>query len=298
MIARPGQTNGYIGGIAESCTIETNIDGTQNTPLFNHSRTDFVEYRFDLPVGFYIIRLGFAELCPVDPGQRFFDIIVEDIPVRTAFDITAEVGLERAIVYSFPTVVLDGTLNLKVNTIAGTPLLANVCVLSSSPDTTPPAKPDSFNVAGMEGSNILTWIANTDPDFAGYQVYRAEAQNGPFSLRNSEILVTDYFQDFEINNEATYFYKITAVDVWGNESSATEVLTTGTANAIPGDLDRDNDIDLHDYSVIQACFSGRGIPQSDPQCLKARIDADNDVDLGDLATLVNLISGPESEGTP
>jgi hypothetical protein len=69
---------------------------------------------------------------------------------------------------------------------------------------------------------------------------------------------------------------------------------TVTVNIVtaPGDLDGDGDVDMEDFGIFQACLTGSGIPQTDPDCLKARLDGDEDVDEHDLAILQNCFSGP------
>jgi hypothetical protein len=60
---------------------------------------------------------------------------------------------------------------------------------------------------------------------------------------------------------------------------------------IPGDLDRDGDVDMTDFGHFQRCLTGPGMPQSNPDCLDAKLDADQDVDREDLAILQSCLSG-------
>jgi hypothetical protein len=66
----------------------------------------------------------------------------------------------------------------------------------------------------------------------------------------------------------------------------------GCPPAIPGDLDRNGAVDADDLAPFEACASGPGIPQLEPECLNARLDADEDVDQADFGVLQRCWSGP------
>jgi hypothetical protein len=51
-------------------------------------------------------------------------------------------------------------------------------------------------------------------------------------------------------------------------------------------------VDLEDFGLFQACYSGPGIPQTDSQCDRARIDADDDVDQDDFGLFQACMTGP------
>ena len=55
------------------------------------------------------------------------------------------------------------------------------------------------------------------------------------------------------------------------------------AQAAPGDMDFDGDVEWSDFALFRGCFMGPQIPVSLPSCQNARFDADSDVDLQDLA---------------
>ncbi|OQY08475.1 MAG: hypothetical protein B6I28_04700 [Fusobacteriia bacterium 4572_132] len=59
---------------------------------------------------------------------------------------------------------------------------------------------------------ILTWKANSESDFAGYNVYRNNKKSNVKLLKNNK------FVDSEIEGGETYNYSVTAVDMSGNES--------------------------------------------------------------------------------
>jgi len=66
----------------------------------------------------------------------------------------------------------------------------------------------------------------------------------------------------------------------------------------PGDFDDDGDVDQEDFGRLQACYTGPGIAQNDPDCALARLDSDEDVDQGDFAIFQGCISGPNVPAAP
>ncbi len=85
---------------------------------------------------------------------------------------------------------------------------------------------------------------------------------------------------------------VTTVDVHDPEAVVPTVsLDVSLTIAAPGDFDLDEDVDLDDFAVMQACLSGIGIPQQDPSCQAARLDVDPDVDTNDLDLFLTCLSG-------
>lgn len=61
-------------------------------------------------------------------------------------------------------------------------------------------------------------------------------------------------------------------------------------NQIPGDFDADGDVDVADFGVFTACFSGAGNPVP-PGCEAADFDCDGDVDIEDFAVFAANFTG-------
>ncbi len=72
-------------------------------------------------------------------------------------------------------------------------------------------------------------------------------------------------------------------------------LAAGLLNA---DLDGDRDVDQTDFGRLQACFSGRDVPQQAAGCDSARLDGDCDVDADDLLLFLGCQSGPGVPASP
>jgi len=88
-------------------------------------------------------------------------------------------------------------------------------------DTFPPSPPEGVTAASAHGVIHLFWIGNTEPDLAGYNIYRSESGDAPLSgwrRLNSRAHALTTFVDERVQQGKIYFYRITAVDRFGNES--------------------------------------------------------------------------------
>ncbi len=103
------------------------------------------------------------------------------------------------------------------------------------PDTTPPAAPQSLSANAGNGLVTLSWIANTEIDLAGYNVYRNTSSPVATSgtpLNGSTLVTNNIYTDNSLANGTTYYYAITAVDTSNNQSIASnEVNSTPQAFA-------------------------------------------------------------------
>lgn len=82
-------------------------------------------------------------------------------------------------------------------------------------DLTPPAAPQAVHSVTGDGQVSLTWVRNTEPDLAGYRVYRGPAYEGPFHPLGTTAAIE--FIDTGVANGETYFYAVSAYDAAGNE---------------------------------------------------------------------------------
>ncbi|MCI0344972.1 MAG: C25 family cysteine peptidase, partial [Chloroflexi bacterium] len=84
-------------------------------------------------------------------------------------------------------------------------------------DVTAPADPSNL-AAGVQGGEVtLTWSASGDPDLAGYLVYRAAGSGEETLITSSSIPETTYL-DTGLADDL-YAYRVTAIDLDGNESA-------------------------------------------------------------------------------
>ena len=87
-------------------------------------------------------------------------------------------------------------------------------------------------------SVVLHWDPVAASGLAGYRVYRAASASEPFE-RHSETLPTNHFVDFDVENDATYRYRVRTVDAAGRESR-----DSATISVTPQRLDDEAFLDL------------------------------------------------------
>ncbi len=105
----------------------------------------------------------------------------------------------------------------------------SVPVGGRSVDNLAPGMPTPFTGAFVSGTAHLHWSPNTEEDLAGYRLYRgpdAAFVPGPASVVAA--LADTGFADAA---GAPWYYKLTAVDVHGNESPAALLTPSGTLDA-------------------------------------------------------------------
>ncbi len=95
-------------------------------------------------------------------------------------------------------------------------------------DTFAPTAPTAITVAASPNSISLFFAVNPEKDIAGYKIYRSTDETedkAKWQLITPELLKTNTFQDTRVEPGKKYFYFITAIDVRGNTSPASEVVS-------------------------------------------------------------------------
>lgn len=85
-------------------------------------------------------------------------------------------------------------------------------------DKTAPAAPENISAEGSDGFVRISWTQGTEDDIGSYSVYRAQSEDGEYSLIASNIKKLDYY-DRDTEREVVYYYKVTCTDTCGNMSS-------------------------------------------------------------------------------
>ena len=83
-------------------------------------------------------------------------------------------------------------------------------------DTFPPAVPTGLTASAAANSIELVWSQNSEPDLAGFRVYRSAA-GGPFE-KIADVSQIPAYSDKSAERGKMYRYQITAFDQAGNES--------------------------------------------------------------------------------
>lgn len=97
-----------------------------------------------------------------------------------------------------------------------------------SVDNIAPATPSSFAGAVVGANTLLTWNANTEPDVAGYEVYRGE--KATFDPDPSNLVGLTALTNF-LDLSAGQYYKLAAIDTHGNRSGYALLTPTGVLDA-------------------------------------------------------------------
>ncbi len=110
-------------------------------------------------------------------------------------------------------------------------------------DTVPPAIPGGISaaVATMDASQAgvrLTWDANvTDPDLAGYTVYRSDSSGSGFRAAHTSPITSNEWTDMHVQPSRTYYYRVTSIDSSNNESATSLSFQVSVPSTLP-DLER------------------------------------------------------------
>jgi hypothetical protein len=100
-----------------------------------------------------------------------------------------------------------------------------------SVDNLPPGAPGSFSAQYSFGNTALHWLPNGEPDFAHYNLYRGTTPS--FVPGPGNLVVSKPDTGYAYNAGQLYYYKLSAVDIHGNESEFALTQPTGTLGA-PG----------------------------------------------------------------
>lgn len=100
-----------------------------------------------------------------------------------------------------------------------------------SVDNLAPATPAPFVAAYVSGATHLHWGANTEPDLAGYRLYRGGSVN--FIPGPGNLVAASGDTGYVDAGPAGSFYKLSAIDVHGNESAFALVTPGGTSSVSP-----------------------------------------------------------------
>lgn len=94
-------------------------------------------------------------------------------------------------------------------------------------DIFPPEAPAGLSGLYTGSTVDLIWTANSEPDLAGYNIYRREA-TGPASRINKAPVRTPLFRDSDVQPQHNYLYYVTALDLSNNESRPSREIVVET----------------------------------------------------------------------
>jgi fibronectin type 3 domain-containing protein len=96
-------------------------------------------------------------------------------------------------------------------------------------DTFPPSSPDPVSAASANGIISLFWPTSPEPDVVGYNIYRADSADASESawirLTPEPLTNVTTYRDDRVVIGKRYFYKVTAVDRFDNESAPSKAVS-------------------------------------------------------------------------
>jgi hypothetical protein len=128
-----------------------------------------------------------------------------------------------------------------VATAEGNALESSDCdpLILTPADTFPAATPQGLVASVLGSPNVasaevdLSWSINSEPDLAGYRVYRSEQENEKDKLVTPDLLLSPAYRDTSVALGHTYWYRVTAVDRSGNESAPSPPVAAEVAQHSP-----------------------------------------------------------------
>jgi hypothetical protein len=122
---------GTVSSIGDSVNIAATLDDV----LYRKASWGALSYAFDVENGDYRVELAFADIFhgTTDPGDRVFDISIENELLVDDYDIVADVGHRTATTKSFDVTIADGQLNIDLTHEINNPKLSVIRIYFLAP---------------------------------------------------------------------------------------------------------------------------------------------------------------------
>jgi hypothetical protein len=107
-------------------------------------------------------------------------------------------------------------------------------VTAAEPDATAPAAPTNLTATAATSTRIaLDWDDNTEGDVHSYNVYRGTSSGVSIDAAHMVAggVIESHHTDASLAPDSTYYYRVTAVDCWGNESGGSSEASATTLGA-------------------------------------------------------------------
>lgn len=91
-----------------------------------------------------------------------------------------------------------------------------------------PSAPNPVSIASSNGTISLFWPSSAERDVIGYNIYRAgsaDAAESAWLKLNDQPITPVTFRDEHVAIDETYFYRVTAIDRFNNESERSRVVS-------------------------------------------------------------------------
>jgi chitodextrinase len=226
------------------------ISGTNDPILYTSGRYDgpappTLQYEFGVPNGEYQVRLHFAEPT-LGVGARKFNVQIEGAMVYSNLDVSAEAGVDSALIKTANAVVADGQLNLLLlHGPIENPFINGIEVIQTAAlDSQAPTAPVGLAALSISSARVdLSWSPSSDNvEVAGYRLERCAGVGCANFLEVATVAGTAISQT-NLSPGTVYRYRLRATDAEANysaHSSPVSVTTFGGADSqapsIPANL--------------------------------------------------------------
>ncbi|MDP4181382.1 MAG: carbohydrate binding domain-containing protein [Bacillota bacterium] len=123
----------------------------------------------------------------------------------------------------------NGWHTIEIKIIESGAITLDTLTVVDTDDVTPPAQVTGLAAAQNNTAVDLKWTAGSDSDLEGYRVYRSKSPESGFAAVGSNALKlvkgSVSFTDTSLTNGVKYYYVVTAVDKFGNESVPSDVIS-------------------------------------------------------------------------
>ena len=96
-------------------------------------------------------------------------------------------------------------------------------------DRTAPEAPQNVKAESENGYICISWTQGSENDLNAYSVYRSDSEDGTYSLIKSGLKTINYY-DRNVNENATYYYKLAVNDQAGNMSEFSSIVSSLVAS--------------------------------------------------------------------
>ncbi len=290
-----GNSGGLVTLTSSSYTINSDYYGFKHYSAFIHSdweRVDATDDSTALRMSAYI-----------SPNNQQLSVVI--INKSTDTDIETDLSFTGFSIDSGQVYRTSQTQNcVNIGSYDGTGSLTipaetitTLSLTSSGGDITPPAAPTGLVATAGNETVSLDWNDNSEPDLAGYNVYRSTTSGGdpvPYVKLNGPLVTISEHDDDTVTNGIPYFYVVKAVDESSNESdpSNEDSATPDYQNCsdvqagddgLLSDLDGDCYVDYWDLEKIVYYWLEMDC-STFSDCDGADFEPDDDVDFADFST--------------
>jgi len=186
-----------------------------------------VAWEVALPAGSYDVTVAVGDPSYLDSTNRI------NVEGQVAISNFVPTSTNRYATATRTVSLSDGRLT--VDALGGTNTKLQYLTITSTTnggDTIPPNPPAGVVASPGDGRVSLSWTANSEPDLAGYNVFRSTSLPVGLSgtpLNGSTPLTAPSYADTAVTNGTEYHYVVQAVDTAGNTGNATPVSVTPRA---------------------------------------------------------------------